>query len=101
MTALVLRNKVPGFYDFYNCANHNRQAVTIKNNNPEFQITNLENPVFNTIVLIEQPIPHQTNLSNLKPKGDLPLMSEFGEINNPYELIFANLENLQYYTKHT
>ena len=30
------------------------------------------------------------------PRSDLPLLSDFGEVNTPYDLIYARLEGLQY-----
>ena len=83
---------LPSNFSYINCKG--KSNVT-KNNSAEFELVKLEE----TGELFSGFLTKETN--SLVPayklhKTDLPLTSDFGKINSPYELVYARLEGLQF-----
>ena len=91
MNSLITKNKVPGFFNY-------TQPAKIGKNFQLVQIENLDDAVF-TPVKSSEISDNQCISCRSKLKSDLPLRSHFGNIKNPYELIYARLEGLQYYKR--
>ena len=92
MNALVaLKNQVPGFY------NYTQQPTKVKEKFQLVHISDLEQDVFAPLIDIsnEQNVPSYS--MSTKPKTDLPLSSDFGDV-DPRWLLFARsgLKKLQY-----
>lgn len=89
---LVLANKIPGFHNYTSY-----EKIEAKEKCTDFELLPITGEKINELT--------ETNLSennysiSTLPKRDLPLVSEFGEIKSPYELIYARLEGLQYLSK--
>ena len=91
MNTLVLRNQVPGFYNY-------TQPVKEKEKFQLVQIEQLEEAVFAPLIINEASDNRCVSCKS-KLKSDLPITSDFGEIHSPYQLIYARLEGLQYYDR--
>ena len=77
----------------YNPANFSYPQV-VNESHPLVQVEELETPF--AVSLITNENLNQNYSGAKRVKSDLPLTSDFGEIENPYELVFARLEGLQY-----
>lgn len=87
MNDLVIVNQVPGFFNY-------TRPVKNKEKFQLIQMEQLEEEIFAPLVR-NNSLRHQLSYrGNLKT--DLPITSDFGEIKNPYQLIYARLEGLQY-----
>ncbi len=91
MNSLITRNRIPGFFNY-------TQPGKIKKNFQLVQLEELDDAVYAPVKAEEISDNHCVSCRS-KLKSDLPLRSDFGNINNPYELIYARLEGLQYYKK--
>jgi len=93
-TALTTRtNQVPGFFSYIQKPNQNSGPDT-----EQFQLIQLEQLDDAIYTPVSYSIQEENRCSSCKRKlkSDLPLTSDFGEINSPYELVYARLEGLQY-----
>ena len=98
--ALIKTNTLPlplplqSYFSYINC---NRKSNVTKNNSAEFELVNVK--LEETEEMFSGFLTKETN--SLVPayklhKTDLPLTSDFGKINSPYELVYARLEGLQF-----
>ena len=91
INSLITRNKVPGYFNY-------TQPTKIGKNFQLVQVEDLEDASFVPVKSREISDNHCMSCRS-KSKSDLPLRSDFGDVNNPYGLIYARLEALQYYKK--
>lgn len=88
MNELVTVNQVPGYFNY----------VSKPGQRGNFQLAQLEE----VEEAVFYPVLENTYLKNYcsncgrKLENGLPLVSDLGEINTPYDLIYARLEGLQY-----
>lgn len=96
MGALVARNpkgQIPGDYNYLQPS-----KVRDKQSFQLIQVEEAEERALFPLVRIDES--DNYNLPSIRNlKTDLPLTSDFGGIKTPYDLICANLEGLQYYTR--
>lgn len=96
MGALVGRNskgQIPGDYNYLQPS-----KVREKQSFQLIQVEEAESRALFPLVRIDEL--DNNNLPRIRSlKTDLPLTSDFGGIKTPYDLIFANLEGLQYYNR--
>ncbi len=87
--SLITLNNVPGF------VNYTRQERVQKGNFQLVQVEELEDAFLNSLIRVA---PHDNLCSSCgkRLKSDMPLTSDFGNIETPYDLIYSRLEGLQY-----
>ena len=90
MNDLVTVNQIPGFFNY-------TKPGKIKEQFQLVQIDESEEAAFAPLIQVSTPNKQGLSYSR-NSKSDLPLTSDFGEINSsyhPYQLVYARLEGLQ------
>ena len=89
MNSLIALKEVPGYF------NYTRPAQQLEKSFQLVQVEQIEDAIFAPLAGAETSF-NLCSSCKRNLKSDLPLTSDFGEINSPYELIYARLEGLQH-----
>ena len=86
-------NQIPGYFSYV------KKPIQRSSPNAEqfqlIQVEQLEDAIFTPVSYSIQEEDRCPSCKR-KLKSDLPLTSDFGGVNSPYELVYARLEGLQY-----
>ena len=89
MNSLITLNQVPGYF------NYTKQEKIQKGSFQLVQVEELEDVFLSSLMQVAPP--DNLCLSCGKSlRSDLPLTSDFGSVETPYDLVYARLEGLQY-----